>query len=339
MGCACKGATACAKAAEPDRGQQLASPKMHQGTRRTPSIILPASLAAAICAVGFAGHARLSVRPQDAAPASTPPIVAPAPAWPTDDAGLQTLATKVISNWFDALSRGDGAAIEAQLLPCAQLVAFDGVTDRALSVARVKDSATHGVQVSNVVATRVGDALVTTCLVRAQQKVGGADLSGEAPRIGVWVPFDGGWKIAAWASLQQPSPRPAPAAPTFAGETALAAEGSAMLTRFLDAQRAKDLKPFEKMLAPGLQVVNFKGQKTRADLMQGASHATTEPAKLNDVRTTRCGELTIVTCNLSMQQKIGFTTLPADPAPFLAVFSGTGDAATVIALGNTNRPK
>jgi len=303
------------------------------------SLSLAAVLSGVVCSTAVTVEPRSSVQPQGAAPSPTPPIVTPAPAWPTDDAGLKALATKVIGNWFDSLSRGDSAAIEAQLLPCTQVVAFDGVTDRALSVARVKDSGTHGVQVSNVVATRVGDALVATCLVRAQQKVGGSELSGEAPRIGVWVPFDGGWKIAAWASLQQPSPRPAPAAPAFAGDTSLATEGAEMLKRFLDAQRAKDLKPFEKMLAPGLQVVNFKGQKTRADLMQGASHATTEPAQLNDVRTTRCGEITIVTCNLSMQQKIGFTTLPADPAPFLAVFMGTGDAATVIALGNTNRPK
>jgi len=302
------------------------------------SIVL-ASCTVVLSAAAPAAEPRFAVQPQGAASAATPPIVAPAPAWPTDDAGLKALATKVITNWFETLARGDSAAIEAQLLPCAQVVAFDGATDRALSVARVKDSATHDVAVSNVVATRVGDAMVTTCIVRAQQRVGGADLTGDAPRIGVWVPFDGGWKIAAWASLHQPSPRPAPAAPAFAGEAAISAEGTAMLTRFLDAQRAKDLKPFEKMLAPGLQVVNFKGQKTRADLVQGASHATTEPAKLNDVRTTRCGELTIVTCNLSMQQKIGFNTLPADPAPFLAVFSGTGDTATVIALGNTNRPK
>lgn len=305
---------------------------------KSPSLIITAALASFVCVAVLATEP-LAVKQQGAAPAATPPIVAPAPSWPADESGLKALATKVIGNWFDALSGGDDAAIEAQLSPCAQVVAFDGVTDRALSVARVKGSGTRGVQISNVVATRAGDALVATCTVRAQQKVGGVDLSGEAPRIGVWVPIDGGWKIVAWASLQQPVPRPAPAAPSFAGEPALASEGSAMLARFLDAQRAKDLKPFEKMLAAGLQVVNFKGQKTRADLMQGASHATTEPAKLNDVRTTRCGELTIVTCNLSMQQKIGFNTLPADPAPFLAVFSGTGDAATVIALANTNRPK
>ncbi len=314
-------------------------PPMKKHAHRQPRLILSAIVFAAICATAHAGGRSSAAHPQGTPPAASPPIVTAAPEWPKDDAGLNALATTVIGKWFEALSRGDSAAIEAQLLPCAQLVAFDGVTDRTLSIARVKNSATHDVQVSGVVATRVGGALVTTCVVRAKQRVGGTEVNGEAPRIGVWVPFDGGWKIAAWASLQQPSTRPAPAAPAFAGETALASEGTAMLTKFLDAQRAKDLKPFDKMLAPGMQVVNFKGQKTRADLVKGASYATTEPATLHDVRTTRCGELTIVTCNLSMQQKIGFSTLPSDPAPFLAVFSGTGDAATVIALGNTNRPK
>jgi hypothetical protein len=36
---------------------------------------------------------------------------------------------------------------------------------------------------------------------------------------------------------------------------------------------------------------------------------------------------------------MGFTSLPADPAPFLAVFEGTGDGARVIALANTNKPR
>jgi hypothetical protein len=40
-----------------------------------------------------------------------------------------------------------------------------------------------------------------------------------------------------------------------------------------------------------------------------------------------------------MGQRMGFTTLPADPAPFLVVFRGTGDAAKVIATANTNKPK
>jgi hypothetical protein len=40
-----------------------------------------------------------------------------------------------------------------------------------------------------------------------------------------------------------------------------------------------------------------------------------------------------------MGQKVGWATLPANPAPFLAVFQGSGDAAKVIALANTNKEK
>ena len=54
---------------------------------------------------------------------------------------------------------------------------------------------------------------------------------------------------------------------------------------------------------------------------------------------TRCGDLTVVTCTLSMSQEVGWSTLPADPAPFLLVHRGTGDAAKVVAIANTNRPK
>jgi hypothetical protein len=93
------------------------------------------------------------------------------------------------------------------------------------------------------------------------------------------------------------------------------------------------------MLADGMQVINFKGQKVRKDIERGAQAATVDEPKIVDARATRCGELTVVTCTLTMGQKIGFTTLPADPAPFMAVFRGTGDAAAVIAMANTNKPK
>ena len=149
----------------------------------------------------------------------------------------------------------------------------------------------------------------------------------------------GTWKLAAWAVLNMPSPRPAPGAPRFAANDAADREGAAMLQRYVNAQRAADLKPFDAMMAEGMLVVNFRGQKAKKDIVEGASHVKADPAVLNDVRTTRCGTLTVVTCNLSMAQHVGFTTLPADPAPFLVVFQGTGDAAKVIATANTNRPK
>jgi hypothetical protein len=93
------------------------------------------------------------------------------------------------------------------------------------------------------------------------------------------------------------------------------------------------------MLADGMQVINFRGQKAKEDLVKGASRVKADAAVLADVRATRCNELLVVTCNLTMGQKMGFTALPADPAPFLAVFHGTGDAVKVIAMANTNKPK
>jgi hypothetical protein len=112
-----------------------------------------------------------------------------------------------------------------------------------------------------------------------------------------------------------------------------------MVMRFLEAQRGGDLKAFDAMMADGLQVVNFRGQKAKSDLVEGASRVKADPPKVADARATRCGDLTVVSCTLSMGQHMGFTTLPADPAPFLAVFAGSGDGAKVIAMANTNRPK
>ena len=80
--------------------------------------------------------------------------------------------------------------------------------------------------------------------------------------------------------------------------------------------------------------------QTHADLIvRGAEAATIDEPKVADARATRSGDLTVVTCTLTMGQKVGWTTLPADPAPFMAVFQGTGDAAKVIAMANTNKPK
>ena len=112
-----------------------------------------------------------------------------------------------------------------------------------------------------------------------------------------------------------------------------------MVMKFLQAQHAKEIDAFDAMIADGMQFVNFKGQKLRADMVKGAKMATTDSPAITDTRTTRCGTLTVVTCNLAMGQKIGFTTLPASPAPFMVVFQGEGDAAKVIAIANTNKPE
>ena len=277
-----------------------------------------------------------------AAPASPAAATsaAPAAAWPADEAGLNALATKLVNGWFQQIADKDMKGVMAAMQPNFQVVTFEGVFDPATSMAHVSNLGTKSPTVSKVIATRVGDALVVTCLVKADQEMDGKKLSSDAmPRLGVWQIVDGAWKIAAWASLSSPSPRPAPKAPAFAGDAAMNTQGAALLTKLLMAQHKKELPAFDAMLATGLQIVNFKGQLGRDDMINGAKRATTEMPVLADTRATKCGDLLVVTCNLTMGQKVAFTTIPADPAPFLAVFQGSGDGAKVIAIANTNKPK
>ena len=275
--------------------------------------------------------------PQGAPPAASVPPPPAAAAWPADDAGLSALASRLVNDW---MSRTTAPALEAAMQPCFQFVSFQGACDRAGAAQRLAAMGAGSPKVSGVVATRVGDALVVTCLVAVTQSAEGKSLPADAaPRLGVWQQADGAWKLAAWASLNMPEVRPAPAAPAFAGDAAVSAEGAAMVTRFLGTQHRKELPAFEAMLADGLQVINFKGQKVRKDIERGAEAATIDEPKVADARAARCGDLTVVTCTLTMGQKIGWTKLPADPAPFMAVFQGTGDAAKVIAMANTNKPK
>jgi hypothetical protein len=311
--------------------------------------LVPVTVAAAAAFGLYASHtsARLLGDASQAAPAPAPKpaqVAAeakqPAAEWPADQKGLDALAAKLVMGWMTTAGSADAAAIEGALAPCFQRISFEGAFDRAGEAEQLKSIAPKSAKITGVVATRAGDALVVTCLMSVTETVAGKTAqSEEQPRLGVWTVADGSWQLIAWATFNMPSPRPAPGAPRFAGDAALNAEGESMLKRFLSAQHAKDMTAFEAMLADGMQVINFKGQKTGADIIKGAANATTDAPALADTRTTRCGDLTIVTCNLTMGQKVGWSTLPADPAPFLAVFRGIGDGAKVIALANTNRPK
>jgi hypothetical protein len=317
-------------------------------------LLVTGAAVAALCLYSSNSSARLSSAVAHVSPAASQAasIAAAAPAqvqleasksaatWPTDQKGLDALASELLMGWMTTAGSGDAGAIEGALAPCFQRISFEGAFDRVSEAVQLKTIAPKNAKVSGVVATRTGDALVVTCLMSVEETVAGKTAtSDEQPRLGVWTIANGSWQLVAWATFNMPSPRPAPGAPRFAGDTALNAEGEAMLKRFLSAQHAKEMPAFEAMVADGMQVINFKGQKTGADIIKGASHATTDAPALAETRTTRCGNLTIVTCNLAMGQKVGWSTLPADPAPFLAVFLGTGESAKVIALANTNLPK
>jgi len=280
---------------------------------------------------------------------------AQAAAWPNDQAGLNALAKTLVNGFFTTIAAKDWTTLELLLQPNFQRVNFQGSFDRAGEIAQTKGLNLKSPTISDVIATRIGDALVVTCAVLSSELAAGDQLPVQATlRLGVWQIVNGAaatasptpatsptssWQLAAWASLNMPDVRPAPGAPSFAGDSTLNAEGAALLQKFLTAQQTKKMDLFDGMLAEGMQVVNFKGQKARADMIRGAKAAKTQPPVIADARATRCGDLTIVTCNLTMGQSIAFTTLPADPAPFMAIFQGTGDAAKVIGLANTNKPK
>ena len=276
--------------------------------------------------------------PVPAAPAV--PAAAALPAWPADDASRNARGAALVTQGMGAIAAADVAAVDRMMQPGFQRIGFDGAVGHAQQLEAVKAMGAKDPKVTDVVATRVGDALVVTCQVSVTQTLAGSQLdAAPACRLGVWQPAPGGWKLAAWASLHMPAARPAPGAPRVTADESASKEGAAMVRRFLDAQRTKDLAPFDAMIAEGMQVVNFKGQKAKADIVKGASHATTTEPVIADARATACGGLTVVTCTLTMGQKIGWTSLPADPAPFLCVFEGTGDGAKVVAMANTNKPK
>lgn len=274
------------------------------------------------------------------ASAQTPPAAA-AVSWPRDSAGLNALGTQLVKAWYAKLAAQDTDGAKAMLQDGVQSVSFRGAIDLAGMLAAIKAGGSGPATVSGVVATRVGDALVVTCEVSAKESAGGVALpSAAAARLSVWQWVDGAWRMAALGSMNMPSPRPAPVAPGFAGDASASAGGLAMVTAFMAAQTGKDYDRYGAMLAEGMQTVNFKGQKQRADLVKGVHYITSEaPAAFSDVRTTTCGPLTIVTCSMSLASSVARSNLPADPAPFMVVFQGTGDSAKVVATVNTNQPK
>ena len=297
----------------------------------------------------------MSLLATNPAPSSTPVQSAPIAAtqaaptqsapWPKNDAGLNALGEKLTKSWFGQIAAKDWTAVEQQLHSSFQRINFEGAFDRAAEIIEIKALGLGSAKFSTFHATRVGEALVVTCMVKASESAGGSKLSAdETGRLGVWKWFDGGWQLTAWVSLNMPEARPAPSAPRFAGDAAINAQGQALVANFLALQHDKKIDAFSAMLAEGMQAANFKGLKLRPDMIKGAEAATVDTAVIADARTTIAGDLTIVTCTLTMGQKVGWSTLPAKPAPFMAVFQTSKTAAgvsvvQVIALGNTNKPE
>ncbi len=292
-----------------------------------------------------ASNPSLSTLVQSTAAAASQTAPTQSAPWPKNDAGLNALAEKLTKSWFEKITAKDWTAVEQQMHPSFQCTTFVGACDRAAGIAQIKTLSVGSAKFSTFHATRVGEALVVSCMIAAPESVGAKALpADESPRLGVWKWVDGAWQLTAWVSLNMPESRPAPSAPSFAGDAAINAQGEALVAQFLALQHDKKMDAFSAMLAEGMQAANFKGLKVRADLIKGAEAAKADTPVIADARTTIAGDLTIVTCNLTMGQKLGWSTLPAKSAPFMAVFQTSKSAAgasvvQVIALGNTNKPE
>jgi hypothetical protein len=293
---------------------------------------------AAIACIGSLLLAAPAVAQAPAAPPAAP--ADGLPAWPTDAAGIDALGKSCMWRWVHGMASADAASLERLLHPGFQLLQADGARDRATVLKELKGTGKRELKVTGEKVTRAADAVVVTWQMAVAPAEGAPAGSAEPScRLAVFVPTPQGWQAAAVASLEMPSPRPAPGEPRIAANSALDGEGESKVLAFLRAQRAKDLKAFDSMMSPDLQVVNFRGQKAKPDLVEGASKVKADEPKVSAARASRCGKALVVTCNLSMGQRIGFTTLPADPAPFLAVFHDAGQSEQVIAIANTNRPR
>lgn len=306
------------------------------------NLAIRASLVAFVLALSPLAAALASSTASSTNWAQTPPAApAPAVSWPNDSAGLTALGTKLVNAWYAKVTAQDADGAKALMQDGFQWMNYQGALDRTGTLAAIKAGSTASASVSDLVATRVGDALVVSCQVSAKETIGGVTLpTAAAPRLSVWQWVDGAWRMAALGSMNMPSPRPASGLPGFAGERAVNESGLALLKPFIVAQVSKDFDKYDAMLAEGMQSVNFKGQKVRADLIKGAHYTKSPaPAAFTEVRATTCGGLTVVTCSMALAVSVGWSSLPADPAPFMVVFQGSGDAAKVIATVNTNQPK
>jgi len=101
------------------------------------------------------------------APAAAPPAAKaaePAP-WPKDAAALDSLGAKLVEEFFRRIVAKDWAAIDAASLPTLQRIGFEGAFDRATNLESMKEVGMTAANVTELHATRAGDALVVTCQV------------------------------------------------------------------------------------------------------------------------------------------------------------------------------
>ena len=161
------------------------------------------------CAL-FSAVALSPVALSSIASAQIPPTAPAAPvSWPSDSSGLTALATQLVNAWYAKVTAQDADGAKALMQSRFQWMNFQGALDRTGMLAAIKAGSTASASVSGVIATRVGDALVVSCQVSAQETIGGVTLPTDAaPRLSVWQWVDGAWRMSALGSMNIPSTLP-----------------------------------------------------------------------------------------------------------------------------------
>ena len=128
------------------------------------------SLAISVFALASAHEPVSRSAPATALVQSAPPSTAPAVVWPTNDSGLKAWGETLTKAGFAKIVAKDWAAVEGQLHPSFQRINFEGAFDRAAEIAEIKALAVGAPTFNTFHATRVGEALVVTCMTAVREE-------------------------------------------------------------------------------------------------------------------------------------------------------------------------
>ena len=110
-------------------------------------------------------------------------------------------AKAAIMTWLDALQTGDPAKVEKVLAPEFQLLRSDGQGFTRKDYLSALPKQTSKPEVSKLVFTADGDAVVTRYMLRLDQTIKNKPVQTVAPRLSVFRRSGGKWLIVAHANF------------------------------------------------------------------------------------------------------------------------------------------
>jgi hypothetical protein len=110
--------------------------------------------------------------------------------------------------------------------------------------------------------------------------------------------------------------------------------GELLANNFFSLIAAKDWKVLEKHVAPCFQSVHSDGARSRAQEMALLKKLDLGEYKLADFKTTRKGDVLVVTYTVAVSETIGGKRTNKTPAPRLSVFSHTKATWQIMAHAN-----